>query len=115
MDSQMHDHLQRLGLVQYVAVLQENGYEDWTQLETMCEGDFDYLGFKLGHRRRLQRQIATMNGYPQSKALLFDEMKTTRYMRARGQDSKRNTAGSPKRPRWTVGTPKARVLRHVHT
>lgn len=109
MDSQLRDHLQRLGLAQYVTVLQENGYKSWTQLGTIREGDLDHLGFKLGHRRRLQRQIATMNGYPQSKALLPEEMKTTRCTRTRGQGSQRGTAESPKRPRWTAGTTQRRT------
>jgi hypothetical protein len=36
---------------------------------TVKEEDFDRLGFKLGHRRKLQRLIATMDGYPQSEPL----------------------------------------------
>lgn len=77
MNSQLRNYLQRLDLAEYINVLQENGYESWMGLETIRERDFDYLGFKLGHRRRLQRQIATMNGYPHSKALSFDNMKVT--------------------------------------
>ncbi|OAL56136.1 hypothetical protein IQ07DRAFT_583526, partial [Pyrenochaeta sp. DS3sAY3a] len=76
MDSELRDHLQRLDLSQYVAVLQENGYKSWTQLMAIDERDLDHLGFKRGHRRRLQRHIASMNGYPLSKALLSGDMET---------------------------------------
>jgi hypothetical protein len=40
------------------------------------EKDFNRLGFKLGHRRKLQRLIATMDGYPQSEPLPFYEVRT---------------------------------------
>lgn len=66
---QMCSHLHRLRLGDYISVLQENGYESWNQLSTVNEKDFDRLGFKLGHRRRLQREIASMKGHPQSEAL----------------------------------------------
>ncbi|PVH93530.1 hypothetical protein DM02DRAFT_619220 [Periconia macrospinosa] len=97
MDNQLCDHLQRLGLAQYVTVLQENGYKSWTQLGTIREGDFDHLGFKLGHRRRLQRQIATMNGYPQSEALLPDEIETA-------QEQSRLNKGRKRRRKFLLRT-----------
>lgn len=80
MDNRLRDRLEHLRLGQYVAVLQENGYVLWGQLKTVTEEDFSRLGFKLGHRRRLQRAIATMEGYPRSEALpsfTNDTTKTT--------------------------------------
>lgn len=44
---------------------------------TVKEEDLDRLGFKLGHRRKLQRAIATMDGYPQSEPLPSYGVKTT--------------------------------------
>jgi hypothetical protein len=48
---------------------EEEGYVPWRQLMTVKEEDFNRIGFKLGRRRKLQRLIATMDGYPQSEPL----------------------------------------------
>jgi hypothetical protein len=56
---------------------EEEGYVLWRQLMMVKEEDFDRLGFKLGHRRKLQRAIATMDGYPQSEPLPCYGVKTT--------------------------------------
>lgn len=56
---------------------EEEGSVSWKQLMTVKEEDFDRLGFKLGHRRKLQRAIATMDGYPQSEPLPSYGVKTT--------------------------------------
>jgi hypothetical protein len=48
---------------------EEEGYVSWRQLMTVKEEDFHRLDFKLGHRRKLQRAIATMDGYRQSEPL----------------------------------------------
>jgi hypothetical protein len=77
MDNQLLKHLQHTGLGQYICVLQENGYTSWSQLMTVTEEDLHRLGFKLGHRRRLQREIATIEGYPVSGVLPFCQMSTT--------------------------------------
>lgn len=71
MDNQLCDHLQRLELEQYIPLLRENGYTSWSQVMAIKEEDFNYMGFKLGHRRKLQREIANMEGYPQSEALPY--------------------------------------------
>jgi hypothetical protein len=48
---------------------EKEGYVPWRQLMTVKEEDFNRLGVKLGHRPKLQRLIATMDGYPQSEPL----------------------------------------------
>jgi hypothetical protein len=55
---------------------EEEGCVSWRQLMTAKEEDFDRLGFKLGHRRKIQRAIATMDGYPQSEPLPFYGVRT---------------------------------------
>jgi hypothetical protein len=77
MDNELLKHLQHTELGQYISVLQENGYTSWSQLMTVTEEDLHRLGFRLGHRRRLQREIATVEGYPRSRALPFCQMSTT--------------------------------------
>jgi hypothetical protein len=63
------DTLHRLGLQQYHGVLVENGFQSWETVLDISEDDFQQLGFKLGHRRLLQREIATFRGLPPSLSL----------------------------------------------
>ena len=55
---------------------EEEGCVSWRQLMAAKEEDFVRLGFKLGHRRKIQRAIATVNGYPQSEPLPFYGVRT---------------------------------------
>ncbi|KAF2660428.1 hypothetical protein K491DRAFT_754537 [Lophiostoma macrostomum CBS 122681] len=50
---------------------QNAGYISWNQLMTITEDDLHRLGFKLGHRRHLQRELAATEGYSRKKALQF--------------------------------------------
>ncbi|KAI4702044.1 hypothetical protein J4E81_002405 [Alternaria sp. BMP 2799] len=61
--------LERLGLTQYAQVLAENGFHNWETVVDITEDDLTALEFKLGHRRLLQREIATYRGIPQSLSL----------------------------------------------
>jgi hypothetical protein len=56
--------LERLGLTDYLRVLSENGFHDWETVIDITEDDLTALKFKLGHRRALQREIATFRGVP---------------------------------------------------
>ena len=49
--------LAQLGLGHYEERLRENGFEDWDDATAITEVDMEELGFKLGHRRKLQRAI----------------------------------------------------------
>jgi hypothetical protein len=55
-----------LGLAEYASVLAENGFEDWDTVQDITEEDLDSLGFKRGHRRVLQKEIASTRGSPLS-------------------------------------------------
>ena len=57
--------LERIGLTQYAQVLSENGFHNWESVADITEDDLTALEFKLGHRRLLQREIATYRGIPQ--------------------------------------------------
>lgn len=70
MDEQLLENLKCPRLEQYLATFENYHYTSWDRLKSLTEGDMVRLGLKIGDRRRLQRKIATMEGYPKSKALL---------------------------------------------
>lgn len=55
----LREQLESLGLGQYFAVFTENGFDDWDTLLDITEEDLHDLDVKLGHRRILQREIAS--------------------------------------------------------
>jgi hypothetical protein len=61
--------LERIGLTQYAQVLSDNGFHSWESVVDITEDDLTTLEFKLGHRRLLQREIATYRGIPHSLSL----------------------------------------------
>ena len=69
------DVLGRLGLTSYLDALVENGFHSWDTVLDITEEDLTALNFKLGHRRTLQREIATFRGVPSTLAL--DESKAS--------------------------------------
>ena len=52
--------LSTIDLGGYYHVLTANGFNTWDQMLHITEEQLDGLGFKLGHRRRLQREIASL-------------------------------------------------------
>lgn len=64
--------LERIGLSTYLSTLYENGFRNWETVVDITEEDLTTLNFKLGHRRALQREIATWRGVPQSLSLDLD-------------------------------------------
>lgn len=66
---ELNDVLERLGLTTYLQVLAENGFHNWETVLDITEEDLTALSFKLGHRRTLQREIATYRGLPSMLAL----------------------------------------------
>jgi hypothetical protein len=49
--------LAQLGLSQYEACLQDNGFEDWETVTAITEADMAEMNFRRGDRRKLQRAI----------------------------------------------------------
>lgn len=51
-----------LGIAQYLDIFLDQGFDSWDTILDITESDFDTLGVKLGHRRKLQRRIADFRG-----------------------------------------------------
>lgn len=66
---ELKDVLERIGLSDYYQILTENGFGNWDTVVDITEDDLTALSFKLGHRRALQREIATYRGVPSSLSL----------------------------------------------
>ena len=58
-----------LGISQYLQDFVEQGFDTWETILDIKESDFDALGVKLGHRRKLQRKIANSRGFSPATAL----------------------------------------------
>jgi hypothetical protein len=54
--------LNEQGLSQYTIKLLSQGFDDMQTLSDIQEMDLDALNMKLGHRRKLQRALATLRG-----------------------------------------------------
>ncbi|KAK3074111.1 hypothetical protein LTS18_014316, partial [Coniosporium uncinatum] len=66
---ELADVLDRIGLSEYLPTLIRNGFSTWENTLDIAEADLDHLGFKLGHRRLLQREVASYRGHPQHEGL----------------------------------------------
>jgi len=53
---------ERLQLSAYIDVFVENGFDTWEDVLDITESDLESLNVRLGHRRRLQREIADYTG-----------------------------------------------------
>ncbi|QSZ35118.1 hypothetical protein DSL72_007983 [Monilinia vaccinii-corymbosi] len=60
---------EELGIGHYLDTFLEQGFDSWDTILDITESDFDALGVKLGHRRKLQRRIANTRGLPLGRAL----------------------------------------------
>ncbi|KAH7417287.1 hypothetical protein BKA64DRAFT_295948 [Cadophora sp. MPI-SDFR-AT-0126] len=58
-----------LGISHYLHEFIEQGFDTWDTILDITESDFDALGVKLGHRRKLQRKIANSRGLSSDRAL----------------------------------------------
>ncbi|KAE8444993.1 hypothetical protein EG329_013999 [Mollisiaceae sp. DMI_Dod_QoI] len=58
-----------LGISHYLHDFLEQGFDTWETILDITESDFDALGVKLGHRRKLQRKIANSRGLSSDQAL----------------------------------------------
>ncbi|KAI9814729.1 MAG: hypothetical protein M1827_002995 [Pycnora praestabilis] len=67
--TQLDSILARLGLSQYLSKFEEEGFDTWETILDITESDLDVLGIKLGHRRKLQREIANARGVSNERPL----------------------------------------------
>ncbi|KAK4047459.1 hypothetical protein OIV83_005371 [Microbotryomycetes sp. JL201] len=61
--------LHSLGLSEYTHSLLQNGFDRMESLFDIQEEDFEVLGVRRGHRRMLQRELASLRGIPTSVPL----------------------------------------------
>lgn len=61
--------MRNLGLDDYIRSCKDAGFTDWQSLTQITEFDMAALNMPLGYRRRLQREIARRNSWPDYKAL----------------------------------------------
>src|SRR5947208_1478330 len=67
--AELRDIFAKLGISHYLYDFLEQGFDTWETILDITESDFDALGVKLGHRRKLQRKIAHSRGLPSDRAL----------------------------------------------
>ncbi len=67
--TELADILAELGISHYLHDFLEQGFDTWETILDITESDFDVLGVKLGHRRKLQRKIANSRGLSSDRAL----------------------------------------------
>lgn len=61
--------LSHLGLGEYFETLVSHGFDTWDSLTDIGEETMAELGVRLGHRRKLQREIASYRGQPRTQPL----------------------------------------------
>ncbi|CAG8443882.1 7488_t:CDS:10 [Diversispora eburnea] len=61
---QIRDFLSKCNLLEYYDKFIEEGFDQLQSLLDVTESDLIAMGAKRGHRRRLQREIATLKGIP---------------------------------------------------
>ncbi|KAM0142737.1 hypothetical protein ACHAP3_001843 [Botrytis cinerea] len=69
MTTELSEIFAELGISHYLLNFVEQGFDTWDTILDITESDFDALGVKLGHRRRLQRKIANSRGLSSDRAL----------------------------------------------
>lgn len=69
MASELENVLTRLGLQEYTRLFQNAGFDTWEALTKITESQLAALKIKLGHRRKLQREIARFRAWPDDDPL----------------------------------------------
>lgn len=54
----MEEVLTELGLLAYLDIFREEGFDTWNSIRDIKESDLHTLGVQLDHRQKLQRKIA---------------------------------------------------------
>jgi hypothetical protein len=67
--TELEEIFAELGISHYLHDFLEQGFDTWETILDITESDFDALGVKLGHRRKLQRKIANTRGISSDRAL----------------------------------------------
>lgn len=64
MDDRLRSTLRDIDLGRYIDALQINRILNWSALPSAQEHNSACLGFELGHRHRLQRELASRKSVP---------------------------------------------------
>ncbi|KAL0259401.1 hypothetical protein SLS55_005137 [Diplodia seriata] len=97
MAAELRGVLDRIRLHDYLPVLLQNGFDSWDVVCDISEDDMAHLGFKLGHRRILQREIAATRGTSYGQSLASDSTDRSPHATPTPEDSSRAHSTSPLR------------------
>ncbi|OBT69913.1 hypothetical protein VE03_00436 [Pseudogymnoascus sp. 23342-1-I1] len=92
--TELADIFDELGLTQYLDSFLDQGFDTWETILDITEPDFDVLGVKLGHRRKLQRKIAATRGISNAQALASPKRSTPSLEDKQTEDTKGATPRS---------------------
>jgi hypothetical protein len=96
--------LAALGISQYLNGFVEQGFDSWDVILDITESDLDALGVKLGHRRKLQRKIASSTGLSRNKPLASHTRNTPNDDRRAGAQRRRGAKGEGREPDTNSGS-----------
>ncbi|WQF76279.1 Putative sterile alpha motif domain, High mobility group box domain-containing protein [Colletotrichum destructivum] len=83
--AQLESIFAELGIMQYVGIFLEHGFDTWETIMDIAESDLYTLGVKLGHRRKLQRRIASSRGLAPGASLVASSRVTAEGPRIEAQ------------------------------
>lgn len=108
--TELDDIFADLGIAQYLDIFLEQGFDTWETILDITESDFDTLGVKLGHRRKLQRRIADFRGISADTSLGSPGAVAAAEYRS-GEERKGSVKGDSKPPAGKHGA-KRKYRRH---
>jgi hypothetical protein len=103
--------LSHLGLGEYFEVLVSHGFDTWDSLTDISEETMAELGVRIGHRRKLQREIASYRGQPRTQPL-FSPPAVDGGLQNSEEEQKSPHAGQDKLKTKTEPTQLKRRYRH---
>jgi hypothetical protein len=95
-----------LGLSQYLDAFVDQGFDTWETILYIQEQDFDALGVKLGHRRKLQQRIDEWRKEQQVRSSFpplgetGDGTSRTEPLRREGNDGQRSGPGAVQKRKY---------------
>ncbi len=89
-----------LGLPQYLERFQQAGFDSWETILEITEEDLEILNIDLGHRRKLQREIANTRKFSQNSPLISskDEAQSAAQRKRSYRHHPKPDQNAPERP-----------------
>ncbi|OJD34784.1 hmg box protein [Diplodia corticola] len=97
MSAELRGVLHRIRLHDYLPVLVQHGFDSWDVVCDISEQDMAFLGFKLGHRRVLEREIAASRKASCGQSLASDSTDRSPHTTPPPEDAARIHSTSPPR------------------